>query len=83
MENRLLQAVYGSLEQSQSADELLYNLDRIERTYNRIINEGIPDSEAHRLINNPEEQTGAVPRPASVEQELWDSLSPEDQELFR
>jgi len=48
-ENRLLQAVYGSLEQAQSAEELLYNLDRLENIYKRIVHEGIGDDEARDL----------------------------------
>jgi len=49
-ENRLLQSVYGSLLQAQDDEELLYNLDRLERTYQRIINQGIPDEEARRML---------------------------------
>lgn len=48
-ENRLLQAVYGSLEQAQSAEDILYNLTRLEDVYTRIINEGIPENEAREL----------------------------------
>lgn len=48
-ENRLLQAVYGSLVQSQRQEDLLYNLDRLETIYNRIINQGIPEDEARAL----------------------------------
>jgi len=50
MENRLLQSVYGSLEQAQSAEELLYNLERIESIYTRVVHEGIPEAEARQLI---------------------------------
>lgn len=45
-ENRLLQAVFGSLEQSQDAASLNYNLSRLENIYDRVINKGIPDDEA-------------------------------------
>jgi hypothetical protein len=48
-ENRLLQAVFGSLQQAQRADDLLYNLNRLEDIYNRVIHEGISDDEARRL----------------------------------
>lgn len=54
MENRLLQSVYGSLEQAQSADELLYNLGRIEDIYTRIVHEGIPETEARQLMSGGE-----------------------------
>lgn len=60
-ENRLLQSVFGSLSQAQSAEELLYNLDRLETLYDRIINEGIPDDEARRLLGGgPVTKTPAV-----------------------
>lgn len=45
-ENRLLQAVYGSLEQAQSEEQLLRNLDLVENTYSEIVNYGIPPEEA-------------------------------------
>lgn len=48
-ENRLLQSVYGSLAQAQDPADIMYNLDRLEGIYNRIINEGIPDEEARQL----------------------------------
>ncbi len=41
-ENRQLQAVKGSLDQSQSADDLLYNLERLDRLYNAVVN-GVPN----------------------------------------
>lgn len=49
-ENRLLQAVYGSLAQSQTDEDLLYNLDRLERTYNAIIHKGIRPEEVHEYL---------------------------------
>ncbi len=48
-ENRLLQAVFGSLEQSQRGADILYNLNRLEDIYNRVVHTGIPDDEARRL----------------------------------
>ena len=51
-ENRLLQAVYGSLEQAQRAEDIVYNLDRLERIYNRIIDEGIPEDEARAMYRD-------------------------------
>ncbi|MGB1214833.1 MAG: hypothetical protein ACPG4X_15815 [Pikeienuella sp.] len=53
-ENRLLQAVFGSLEQSQQADDIVYNLDRLEGIYNRVVNEGIPENEARALTRQIE-----------------------------
>lgn len=63
-ENRLLQAVHGSLVQSQTAEDLLYNLDRLETLYNRVINEGIPEEEARAMYR---EISGgqAAPEPQS------------------
>ncbi len=53
-ENRLLQSVFGSLEQAQSAEDIQYNLDRLEGLYNRVINEGIPDDEARDMYRQIE-----------------------------
>jgi len=36
-ENRLLQSAIGSLEQSQSADQLVYNLKRVQKIYGDIV----------------------------------------------
>ena len=48
-ENRLLQAVMGSLEQAQSAGQIQYNLERLERIYDQVVNRGIPDDDARRM----------------------------------
>ncbi|WP_299949071.1 phage tail tip lysozyme [uncultured Ruegeria sp.] len=53
-ENRLLQSVFGSLEQAQSAEDIQYNLDRLEKLYTRIIHEGIPDEEAREMYRQVE-----------------------------
>lgn len=37
-ENRLLQSAIGSLEQSQTADQLVYNLKRVQKIYGDIVN---------------------------------------------
>lgn len=37
MENRLLQATLGNLEQSQSKEQFLFNLRRLKRVYNEIV----------------------------------------------
>lgn len=37
MENKLLQQTFGSVEQSQSADQLRKNLEELQKVYNRII----------------------------------------------
>lgn len=48
-ENRLLQSVYGSLEQSQRPEDILYNLQRLEDIYNQIVNTGIPADQAREM----------------------------------
>ena len=50
LENRLMQATFGALVQSQSKEQFLYNLERVEKIYDRIINEGISDQEAENLL---------------------------------
>lgn len=50
MENRLLQAVYGSLDQAQSASELERVLGQIQSTYNEIVHKGIAPDEAQRRL---------------------------------
>lgn len=37
-ELQFLQSVLGNVEQSQSADQLLYNLDRLDKAFNEVIN---------------------------------------------
>lgn len=48
-ENRLLQAVFGSLEQSQSMEQLLFNLDRLDFVTNAFVN-GVKDGDTYRPI---------------------------------
>jgi len=67
-ENRLLQAVYGSLVQAQDGQELLYNLERLEDIYKRIVHVGIPEREARRLYNEVVGGAGA-PAPAEAPQQ--------------
>lgn len=52
-ENRLMAATLGSLEQSQTEEQFLYNLRRVKDIYLRIINEGIkPGDPIVREIQN-------------------------------
>lgn len=39
-ENRLLQSVFGNIEQAQSTDQLLYNLQRIRNIYGDVVSKG-------------------------------------------
>jgi hypothetical protein len=51
-ENRLLQAVFGSLAQSQSPEQLRYNMMRLQNTYNNIIYRGYNDDGSLRSQND-------------------------------
>jgi len=87
-ENRLLQAVFGSLEQSQTAADLQYNLNRVAQIYSRIVNEGIPDEEAQAMYRQ-EALRGhvgeqAVPDvPEGVDPEDWQFMTPEERALWQ
>lgn len=66
-ENRMLQAVYGSLEQSQSEQQLRYNLMRLSNTYNDIVHgQGngqrfdIPTIQKIGQMNTPDELQKAM-----------------------
>lgn len=66
-ENRQLQAIYGSLAQSQSESQLKYNMMRLHNTYNDIIHgqgQGerfdIPTIEKVDAMNTPEELQAAM-----------------------
>lgn len=78
-ENRLLQAVFGSLVLSQRAEDLLYNLDRIEQIYNRVIHEGIPDDEARQLAAEIEmagfREPEATPEPEAADIPVWNKTT--------
>jgi hypothetical protein len=51
-ENKLLQAVFGSLQQSQSPEQLRYNLMRLQNTYNNLIYRGYNDDGSLKLQND-------------------------------
>lgn len=60
-EHRILQAVYGSVEQSQSKEQLQQNLRKMQRTLDYIINVGVPDNMVEAFIANqgvPEAKAG-------------------------
>lgn len=61
MENRLLQAVYGSLNQAQNSQELGRVLDQVQNTYNEIIHRGIPPEEAQRRLQQIEGGGASTP----------------------
>jgi len=51
MENRLLQAQYGSLAQSQSEEQFRANLQTVRDTFYRVVHEGISEEEAIATLN--------------------------------
>lgn len=67
-ENELLQAVYGSLQQSQTPEQLRYNLMRMQNTYNDIIHGNgqgperfqIPTPKTIGEMNTPEQLQGVL-----------------------
>lgn len=82
-ENRLLQAVFGSLVQSQDAETLVYNLDRLEAIYNRIIHEGIPENEARAMYGEIVGGQPATSQPAQSQDRVPDFTQMSDEELDR
>ena len=83
-ENRLLQAVFGSLEQAQKAEDILYNLGRLEGIYNRVIHEGIPDEEARQLYREVVTASvqGTETVPDGIDAEDWQFMTPEERALW-
>lgn len=83
-ENRLLQAVFGSLEQSQKADDLLYNLERLEGIYNRIVHEGIGDDEARALYKDVVRGKGDAPKskPQAISAAQARAMTPKQAEEY-
>lgn len=76
-ENRQLQSTLGNLEQSQTLEQFMRNLDRLEQVYNEI-------------VHGPQAaQSGAgdvPPIPSSLPQEyhdLWQHMTPEDRALWQ
>lgn len=61
-ENRLLQSVFGSLEQAQKSSDILYNLNRLQGLYDRIVNTGIPDEEARTMYRQEALRGAGVPQ---------------------
>lgn len=79
-ENRLLQSVWGALEQSQSKEQFVENLDRVEKQV----------QESWKRINEAYAKDYGVPYgetpsgpPAGVDSELWDVMTPEERAAFQ
>lgn len=67
----LLRATEGNLRQSQSADQLLFNLDRLEKQFNKV-------------IHGTETAPGANAEvPEGVDPELWEFMTPEQKALWK
>ncbi|WDR03620.1 hypothetical protein PSQ19_06000 [Devosia algicola] len=76
-ENKLLQSAIGSLATS-NADDLAYNLKRVQRIYDEIINgpkQDKPAGEADYNAETPPDDWGGDPA-------LWPYMSPEDRALW-
>lgn len=67
----LLRATAGNLRQSQSADQLLFNLDRLEKQFNKVI---------HGSETAPGANAGV---PDGVDPELWEFMTPEQKALWK
>jgi hypothetical protein len=69
-ENTLLQSTFGSLEQSQSKPQFIYNLDRVSRIYEMITNPP-PGVTSEQLIATVEAIAGAeIPAMSSVQEAM-------------
>jgi hypothetical protein len=83
-ENRMLQSVLGSLETSQSQDQLLYNLNRLNEVYLDIIHGpgNRPNAEAPaQPAEQAAPQAGGVP--TGVDPALWQHMTPEERALWQ
>jgi hypothetical protein len=59
----MLQSVVGSLDQSQTSGQLLFNLKRVKTIYEKIINEGIKEGDpmpTGEEVTGPEQQNSPV-----------------------
>lgn len=79
-----LEAVMGSLAQSQSADQLLYNLRRLQEQYVSIMERVSPEFASEMgYVQQGDEPSGDVSRPDYIDEETWSVLTAEERELFR
>lgn len=79
-ENRLLQSVLGSLEQSQSREQFQYNLKRLRNTYLDIVHGEGNGPERSRLGEAPTVESQTIPPEV---QELWEFMTPEERALWQ
>ena len=79
-EMSLLQAALGNLSQSQSAEQLKYNLGRVRRIYDEIVNGPRGSSVEQATRGDAFLQNQA---PQGVEQSIWDVMTPEEKALWK
>jgi hypothetical protein len=64
-ENRLLQSVLGSLETTQGKDQLVFNLNRLKKVVDGIVNQGITPENVGSILEADSSGAPAAPAPAS------------------
>lgn len=83
-ELQFLQATLGSLEQVQSEEQLLQNLDRLNAIYSNILEKAAAYPNAGEFgFTAPAGPEGEVKRPSDVPQELWEVMTPEERALWQ
>lgn len=82
-ENVLLQSVLGSVEQSQSAEQLEFNLKRLKNVYLDIIHGPGNGPPRESLVTGPEDGGDAGPVPAGIDPKDWQFMTPEQRALFQ
>jgi hypothetical protein len=73
----LLQATAGAIAQSQSAEQLLFNLTRLEQQISEVVNG--PGGQTRRPQSAPPSQSGPPP---GIDPEVWDEMTPDEKALF-
>lgn len=73
-----LQAAIGSLEQSQTAEDLIYNLRRVQDIYDEVIN---GPGGASKNGQNKTTQSDGIPD--GIDPADWEFLTPEERKLFQ
>lgn len=82
-ELNFLQSTLGSLEQVQSEEQLLQNLDRLNVIYTNIMEKAAAYPNAGEFGFTALPEGGEGERPADVPQELWDVMTPEERALWQ
>lgn len=82
-ENALLQSVLGSVEQSQSAEQLEFNLKRLKNVYLDIIHGPGQGPPRESLLTAPADGGDAGPVPAGIDPKDWQYMTPEQRALFQ